>query len=82
MVGNVFELVWMKTHEGNELAKSICNRDSVLQKKWALMDEGVLGMVWSCFRLVREYEVCSQSLLLLVLAVMCDMLQNASFLLI
>ena len=60
----------MKMHDGNELAKSICNRDSVLQKKWALMDEEVLEMVWSCFRLVREYGMCGESLLKLVLTEM------------
>ena len=68
MLWKVFEVAWMKMHDGNELAKSICNRDSVLQKKWALMDEEVLGMVWSCFRLVREYGMCGQSLLWFLLA--------------
>ena len=77
----MFELVWMKTHEGNELAKSICNRDSVLQKKWALMDEEVLRVKGSCSRSVMEYQMFSQSLLELVLAGMCVMVQNASFLL-
>ena len=68
MVGNVFELVWMKTHEGNELWRSICNRDSVLQKKGALMDEEVLRVKGSCSRSVMECQMCSQDLLEFVLA--------------
>ena len=65
MVGNVYELVWMKTHEGNELWRSICNRDSVLQKKDALMDEEVLRRKESCFRLAWMYEdVCKVCVLL------------------
>ena len=82
MVGNVFEPALAKMHEGNELWKSICNKDSVLQKKCALMDEEVLRVKGSCSRSVREYQMCSQSLLELVLAGMCVMVQNASFLLI
>ena len=57
----------MKMHDGNELAKSICNRDSVLHKKWALMDEEVLEVVGSCFRSGLMFGMCSQCLLRLVL---------------
>ena len=54
MMESVFEEVSAKTHDRNGLAKSICNRDSVLQKKWALMNEKVLRFfrVWDGF-LVR-----------------------------
>ena len=58
MIESVFEEVSAKTHDRNGLTKSICNRDSVLQKNGVSVDEGILGMVWSCFRVVREYEVC------------------------
>ena len=77
----MFELVWMKTHEGNELAKSICNRDSVLPKKWALMDEEVLEVVGSCFRSGLMFGICSISFLRLVIAGMRVVFQNAKFLL-
>ena len=66
----MFELVWMKTHEGNELWKSICIRYPVFPQNYVLMNEGVLGMAWSCFRSVREYGMCGESLLKLVLAAM------------
>ena len=68
MLWSVFEVVWMKTHDGMMLAKSICNRDSILQKKCALMDEEVLRVKGSCSRLVREYAMCGQSLFRLLLA--------------
>ena len=69
-------------HEGNELAKSKCRRYPVLPQNCVLMNEGVLGMAWSCFRLLRECEMCSQSLFWLVLTGMRDVVQYASFLLI
>ena len=52
-----------------------------MQEDGVFVFEEVLGMVWSCFRLVREYGMCGQSLLELVLAGMCGRVQNASFLL-
>ena len=51
-----------------------------LQKKWALMDEEVLRVKGSCSRSVREYQMCSQSLLELVLAGMRDGISFAKFL--
>ena len=71
----------MKTHEGNELAKSKCRRYPVLPQNCVLMNEGVVGMVWSCFRLVWEYEMCTQCLLRLVLTRMCVVFSFAKFLL-
>ena len=82
MVGSVCEEVLAKTHEGNELWESICNRDSVLQKKCVLVDEEVLRVKGSCSRSVRESQMCAQSLLELVLAGSSVMIQNTSFLLI
>ena len=81
MLLNVFEVVWMKTHEGNELWKSICRRYPVLPQNCVLMNEGVLRMAWSCFRLLEEYGMCSTSLRRLVLAAMRVVVQYAKFLL-
>ena len=68
MVGNVYEVVLAKAHEWIELAKLKCRMPCFLQKNSVSVNEGVLGMVWLCFRLVREYEVCSQSWFELLLA--------------
>ena len=70
MVGNVFELVWMKTHDGNELAKLKCRIPCFLQKNGVSVNEGVLKVKGSCSRSVGSSGKCLQSLLLLVLAVM------------
>ena len=64
----MFEVVWTKTREGMMLAKLKCRMPCFLQKNGVSGNEGVLGMVWSCFRLVREYEMCGQSLFRLLLA--------------
>ena len=71
----------MKMHVGNELWRSICNRDSVLQKRWALMDEEVLEVVGSCFRSGLMFGMCSTSLSWLVLAGMRDVVVFAKLLL-
>ena len=57
----------MKMHDGNELCDSNCSLCPVLPQNCVLMNEGVLRMAWSCFRLLEEYGMCSQCLLRLVL---------------
>ena len=76
----MFELLLAKVHEWNGLWKSICSRDSVLQKNCDFGYEDGLRMKESCFRLVRECERCLQSLLRLVFTGMRDWSQFASFL--
>ena len=80
MLLNVFEVVWMKTHEGNEPWKSICRRYPVFPQNCVLMNEGVLRMAWSCFRLLEEYGMCPQCLLRFVLTGMSVVVQYGMFL--
>ena len=81
MVGNVLEEVLAKTHGRNGLWDSSCSLCPVLPQNCVLMNDGVLGMAWSCFRLLEEYGMCSQCLLRFLLTGIRVVVQYAKFLL-
>ena len=63
-------MVWMKMHDGNELAKSKCRMPCFVQQDGDFLYEEGSRVLWSCFRSVREYGICGESLLELVVAAM------------
>ena len=63
----MYEVVWRKMHDENELAKSKCRMPCFVQQDGVYVFKEVLEVVASCFSSVMMYGMCSISLLRLVL---------------
>ena len=54
--------LWPKRTSGSVCGSQVAEGTLFLQQEGVSVNEEVLKVVWSCFRSVREYEMCLQSL--------------------
>ena len=73
--------LWPKRTSKLSCATQSAGMPCFVQQNGVLMNDEVWNMVGSCFRSVGSSEKCLQSLFRQLLAGMCVMVQNASFLL-